>query len=221
MSVAILFRGQAFRDNKKTCTEDSIDKQLSVAQSIMENIVQPLEQENKRVDIYFSETSNCMYNDKLVDMYGARIVATNFETSKNQGESVHGALDLYENGGQLADTVIMLRHDNLIKKDIREWTIDQNKINFLAKCEKSNNANIWGSHCVHDAIHVVPQSQFATFKNIVGKETCFSKTAAIGEHHMGHGCAKYIDDNYNLMSTYQTVVGFNHDKDFDIMHLVR
>lgn len=187
--VAVLFRGEGFRDiehpkPKPYCVEEARQSQLDWTQSFKSNVLEPLEDNDNEIDIVITDVP-CAYNDELVELLGKKRVAKVAEfISATQGDNMRQAMDVF-NGTldiETYDLVIIVRHDLVWQVPISDWNVDFQNFIFLAHCEHNPVVKtVDGEFCVFDHIQFMPGKLFEVFHEVVSEKQCF-----INLH--GHDC---------------------------------
>jgi hypothetical protein len=220
--VAVLLRGEAFRllpkwkqgsiiRQGKVCADELRQAQLEATQSLMENVVKPLEANGNSVDLYvIVHEENCTHTQSLLDKLGRRTRATKICNSDSQYKNMRTALDFFKeqvreqfhvsNIMERYSLIMIARHDLVWEMPISELPeVNYGNFNFFSMCEKrpfttfarmkNDSTPVFPKDpgCVNDIFHMMHASQFAAFDSAVGKETCFDQkdyNAPFG----GHGC---------------------------------
>ena len=212
--VDLVLRGNTFRYGKQGCSEEARDTQLLMADHVIENIVRPLEEEGKTVDVYITSPP-CDMNSALYEKYGSRLKGVLEKSTSHQGESI-------SNGMSLSDpshTLIMTRHDMDYVQPIREWgSFDDSKINLLSKCEERKlEHETWLSDCHNDALHIIPPSKRASFEERMGTQGCYMNSS------FGHWCYPENHRDIHVISDWRPArgLGFDLDTSFPVGRLRR
>jgi hypothetical protein len=221
--VAVLMRGQVFRNaadpeprRRTSCVDKEKQIQLKAAESLVENVVKPLEANNNNVEFFvLVGDENCSHTQSLLDIFGGRIRATKAISSMNQGSNMRHTLDLFkeEVGKQFQVSnvmdryglIIIARHDLMWAQPMSQWPgVNYDAFNFISQCEDNHRDPLhqglgtpWFSHggpkenCVNDVVQMMRGSQFAAFDAAIGKECCFMWTP---DPHKsgGHGCYPHV-----------------------------
>lgn len=186
--VAILFRGEGFRDiehakPKPFCVQEAEQSQLDWTQTFMEKVVEPLEDRGNELDIVFTDVP-CDMNKELVKFLGTnRVVKVAEFDSETQGDNMRQAMDVFSSTLDVKsyDLVIIVRHDLVWRKPITDWNVNFQHFLFMAHCELGAGKNVDGDYCVFDHFQFMPGELFETFHEVVSEQQCF-----IGLH--GHDC---------------------------------
>ena len=147
--VAIVLRGQAFRDGRRygrTCIQGAVAfrSQHDAWTSLLAMVIQPLEACGSVVDLFATECSRsqgCKLMDRFYGIFGARVVRLHTKCrSVTQADSMHHSLELFrENRPQPSQygLILVTRHDMVWTTSIVDWVdADFSRFNFLAQCEK-------------------------------------------------------------------------------------
>ena len=204
-SIAILFYGQAFRENmylmnKKRssnvgCDCRSFDIQFYTLDVNIQNIVKPLQNNSNKIGLFMHESSrkseSCYNLTKRLFRKIYRVHNITFtDTIINnyhpyQKQSFLSALDLMRQYVSNYNYLILSRLDLMWKQNILQWKkVDFTTINLLNMC------SLLRPRCVSDWGYILPNSMFMNFSSIMTK--CWRNTA-------GHPC-KYHLQNYTNIS---------------------
>jgi hypothetical protein len=198
--VAVLMRGQVFRTGGRygrSCLDAEKQTQLDATESLVENVVKPLEGNDNSVELFVTVgDKNCTHTQSLLDKFGGRLRATKIFSSLDQGSNMRETLNLFkEQVGkqfQVANVmdryslIIIARHDLLWEKPMNQWAgVNYDAFNFFSMCEPKEPKE----HCVNDMVQMMRGSQFAAFDAAVGKEHCFRSGPLFAA---GHGCYPHV-----------------------------
>lgn len=178
--VAILFRGEGFRDIKHPkpkpfCVKEAKKSQLHYTQTFMSNVVEPLEAHGNELEIVFTNIP-CKMNKDLVDFLGKkRVVKVAEFDSETQGDNMRQAMDVFNTtlDAKAYDLVIIVRHDLVWKIPISDWDVDFEEFLFMAHCELGAGKIVDGDFCVFDHFQFMPGQLFETFHEVVSESLCF------------------------------------------------
>jgi hypothetical protein len=200
--VAVLMRGQVFRSTGRhglSCLDSEKQTQLDATESLLENVVKPLEANSNSVEFFVTVgDENCTHTQSLLDKFGGRLRATKIFTSHDQGSNMRETLNLFKEqvGKQFQvsnvmdrySLIIVARHDLMWEKPMSQWAgVNYDAFNFFSQCQPKPNADpskqgpgkelfVRGGpkeNCVNDVAHMMHGSQFEAFDAAVGKECCF------------------------------------------------
>lgn len=199
--VAIIIRGQAFRGAgqfAKGCNSSAAPHQLEQAQSMVKNLIRPLQRFGNAVSVFMAESSGpCPLLKKLTSVYNAdetvEVFAYTGQKFANQGDALRLAMKMFEMDSQIPasgyDLVMVTRHDLYWKIPIDLWmpSKDFQHFNFYSKCEPK--API--ADCVNDIVYTMPGSMTLGFVESLYAKHCFSFEICekASECH-GHACKK-------------------------------
>lgn len=193
--VAVLLRGQPFRDGRRggnTCVRSSTKAQRGATRSLMSKVVHPLLRRQNKVDL-FSTSQQCSLMqevEKILTVPGTTLKETTLAHLRNQGDNMKAAVDfLVHSVGSMEqvmttyDLVIITRHDIEWYQRISRWPVaDFCRFNFGSLCEPGANLR---PSCVNDIIHTVPGHLFNVTSALVN---CFVDTK------WGHTCRERMED---------------------------
>lgn len=204
--VAIIIRGQAFRGAgqfAKGCNSTTAPHQFQQAQSMVNNLIRPLQNFGNAVSIFMAESSGpCPLVQKLTSVYNANgtveVLAYTGKQFANQGDGLRLAMKMFEMDSPIPasgyDLVMVTRHDLYWKIPVDLWmpTKDFQHFNFYSKCEPK--API-GPSCVNDIVYTMPGSMTLGFVEALYAKNCFSFDICekAAECH-GHSCKKPMLD---------------------------
>jgi len=207
--IAILVRGQAFRSEhlSKSCDLEWQNKQHEATDSFIRNIVEPLEHNGNKVDLFIlNGDASCEAFLSLIPKYGNRIASVMEVETRNQGDNMRKTLNQFKHKvgnpdlDQIAkqyDVVMIVRHDMIWKMNVARWpTVDFNKFNFFSECGVSGVQHTF-DHCVNDIFHMMPAASFNAFDAVIGTPHCFRGAEHLNakeEFTNGHGCWRGIAD---------------------------
>lgn len=209
--IAILLRGQAFRNGRLTmgCNDAAIYDQLRATKSLLTHIVDPLEQNHNTVEFFIVNGNSkdaCPNFEALVmSKFGNRVKSVMQYNSEDQPDNIRKALEQfkYKAGGldnitKRYDLIMIVRHDSEWLTSVNTWpTAEFDKFNFFSLCEEQGSFGGPKEHCVNDNFHMMPGSLWKAFESTVGTEHCFN---AAFRHGSGHGCypalASRIGENH-------------------------
>lgn len=209
-NVVILLRGETFREEEHgerfSCNEFARPSQLNDTISVVQKLIEPLEQFGNKVDVVVTDHP-CPLTKEVIEIYGKRVVASASFQTAGQAENMRRALDTLnakcgdaEEVSEKYDYVLVLRHDARFVLEFDDWKADWSTINFFARCEDTAAKAYGGDNCVWDTLHVVPGKFYDIFNRVIGCERevvtvdgekrafqCFSE----GHDPNGHGHACY------------------------------
>ena len=213
-SIALLLRGQAFRDRNAvshahhesrrgtrpphsgSCEAHTTQRQLSQGQSLVHNVIRPLEERGNRVDLFVTETSgSCALVPQLLRVFGThRIVASDTASVvRSQFQSIRRCVDQFKAhrvGTEAYALVLITRHDLSWRRAITRTAADPAKFNFLSRCEVKAVDD-----CVNDAFVSLPGRGdfFGTLDSVIGSAHCFNPNASSQQpDSTGHFCGNYL-----------------------------
>lgn len=205
----------------------NIPLQLRCTESLMKNIVGPLEDNHNTVDLFVvngNRKHKCTAFDEFVmPKLGNRVRSVSQYDSKTQADNMVTVLEnfRYEVGGQdedisnQYDLIVIVRHDQEWKISISEWpNADFHKLNLFSLCEESiNGGDKWS--CVNDVLHMMPGSLWKGFREAVGTEQCFNKKHRNG---VGHQCfpafsERVGEDNITFITDWRPTFGVRDPND--------
>lgn len=210
--IAILLRGQAFRHLKGSqgCNvgnPDVVAAQLRCTESLMTNIVAPLEHNHNSVELFIANgnsKAHCpSFDELLIPKFGNRVVSVEQYESQDQATSMKAVLHQFERnaGGhdmitKRYDLIIIARHDEHWLTSISQWpTAEFDKFNLFSLCEEGLGMKMLKmprehcslhKTCVSDTFHMMPGSLWKGFQDAVGTEFCFHPSLEPFPH--GHCC---------------------------------
>eukprot|EP00928_Gymnodinium_smaydae_P056406 TRINITY_DN3979_c0_g1_i1.p1 TRINITY_DN3979_c0_g1~~TRINITY_DN3979_c0_g1_i1.p1 ORF type:complete len:303 (+),score=24.43 TRINITY_DN3979_c0_g1_i1:41-910(+) len=203
--VAVVLRGEPFRNplNKQPCKSECRDHQLNASQTVVTQLIEPLETVWKNtVDVFnvaCGEAPCGMTPDEelVLASTSQRKVRTTFVSSGSyfsgaQGACVQRALDFLDSESGDAsqyDLIMLIRHDMEWVDSISSWsTADFAGFNFLSPCEEGAlGESVPGKFypCVNDVMQVFPGRLYKAWRAQVGTGVCFNTERANG---WGHPC---------------------------------
>ena len=212
-SIALVLRGQAFRPARihgGSCLPETTERQLHEAQGLISLVVEPLEKQGRRVDLYVSESSgNCSLVGKLLGVYNGRrkrVVASETNVaSANQADGLRNALNLLQRHAPHGQPALTYSHVLVLRHDL-EWHMpitslrgaDWTKFNFLnvldSKPCRRDAAAVGRPTCVNDAVQAMPAAMLPSFVAALGHAGCFGLGAPGSSPHWtptktsGHRC---------------------------------
>lgn len=207
-SIAIVFRGQTFREEKHgtryACMEFARPFQLNNSASVVEKIIEPLEQLGNKVDVVITDEP-CSMTHEVSAIYGKRVVASETFAAGGQAENIRRALDVLnakcggvQDVSNKYDYVLVLRHDERVILNFNDWKADWSTINFFAHCEKEAPTSLGSEKCVWDTLHLVPGNFYETFNDVIGAshvkvrirgaDLTYSCFAGADPNGHGHAC---------------------------------
>jgi hypothetical protein len=216
--IAILLRGQAFRHWDGAAgghppagcdvgNPDVVAAQLHCTDSLLKNIVAPLEQNHNSVEFFIlngNSKENChSFDQLLMPKFGHRVVSVREYDSPDQAHNMKAVLNEFERsvGGhdiitKRYDLIIIARHDENWLTSISQWpTAEFGKLNLFSKCEigfreKKPHPRHCDKRlkktCVNDNFHMMPGSLWEGFRDAVGTAYCFHPDLEPFPH--GHCC---------------------------------
>eukprot|EP00747_Dinoflagellata_sp_TGD_P185537 gnl/TRDRNA2_/TRDRNA2_42111_c0_seq1.p1 gnl/TRDRNA2_/TRDRNA2_42111_c0~~gnl/TRDRNA2_/TRDRNA2_42111_c0_seq1.p1 ORF type:complete len:333 (+),score=12.84 gnl/TRDRNA2_/TRDRNA2_42111_c0_seq1:74-1072(+) len=201
--IAIVLRGQAFRSGRRESpgcidTPDSIARQHNQTQSLLDNIILPLERSKNDVDLYIAESSQCPLTSKIVALLEGRVKRHTTTHSDNQAHGMRLALDFFklQRKDVKYDLIMVTRLDIQWKEPIDKWpSANFGTFNLFSHCPSGIIAKMVHCggqsctdphRCVNDILHIMPAKHFDAFDAIVGTPSCFNP-----KHYLntsGHFC---------------------------------
>jgi len=192
-----------------------MQRQLKNTQSLLDNIVLPLESYSNVVHVYAYEGSNCLQPlQNITGLLGSRTVTAKAFKSEHQPQSIRHALDLFNSDMHdpaTYDLIIVTRFDIFWKLPIDAWpTADFSAFNFFSHCEKAVDPT-----CVHDAVHVMPGTYFPQFSAIVGTGKCFVRGIRLDSGHLCYNAtaAAFGVDHIAFVTDWVPRVGVRDSND--------
>jgi len=225
--IAILLRGQAFRQGRRSpgCQTESIPAQLRCTDSLMKNIVGPLEHNRNKVEFFVvngNRKNKCSaFDELLMPKLGNRVVSVKQYDSHGQADNMYQILQTFsarqveQNWSNRYGLIIIVRHDEEWTNSISEWpTADFHKLNLFSLCEESTNGGSKWS-CVNDVLHMMPGSLWRGFRDAVGTEHCFNNKHRRG---VGHQCfpafsERVGEDNIAFITDWRPTGGVRDPND--------
>lgn len=202
--VAIIIRGQAFRGAGQFatgCNSTTAPHQFEQAQSMVNNLIRPLQKFGNAVSVFMAESSGpCPLVKKLTSVYNANgtveVSAYTGRQLANQGDALRLAMKMFEMESPIPaseyDLVMVIRHDLYWKIPVDLWmpTKDFQHFNFYSKCEPK--API-GTDCVNDIVYTMPGNMTLGFAESLYAKGCFSFDICekAAECH-GHSCKRVM-----------------------------
>mmetsp|Transcript_48478 Transcript_48478/g.109124 ORF Transcript_48478/g.109124 Transcript_48478/m.109124 type:complete len:288 (-) Transcript_48478:53-916(-) len=197
--VAVLLRGQVFREGLRygeSCKDEALENQQLATQSLVDKIVEPLEQRKNIVDIVFTYSSCHLWKTIKEKLGERRVLGAYSLDSDGQKANLAESLLFYHEvlGNETAvaakyDLILITRHDMVWESPISEWSADFCRFNFASRCEASSPH---GADCVSDVLHTMPGRLAGSWESLLG---CFTADGhdclgpmvkALGRRHVGY-----------------------------------
>lgn len=216
---AVVLRGHSFREPQNHakrwgisgvagCELRAKEPQLQAIQSVLNNIVLPLEWGNNIVHVYWQESSGkCTAIADAVHKYGRRIKAVDSTTiSTSQSSSMRIALDLLRRASPHSvaryDLILLTRHDLVWRTPIFRWNADFRHMTLLTQMDGWAAGEVAAlgraGPAVSDVLYSLPGKLFDAFDREVGRDMCFVLPEHAGPSRpgrwwnlavgSGHGC---------------------------------